>query len=181
MLSAVMTSGGGAAAVKPAVGEQVHTVAIQRGKAEVVEGREDGHALAGDDVEDVRLVADVEVVRGLVEHDVVGPLGQRPGDQDELLLTTRQRMEAAADEVAAADGPQRVAHHLVVVVRVPFESALAGESGEHHHLLDPKIELHRRFLAHHRDAPGGCRGGGRARTRRRRAPAATAGSAGRSS
>ena len=49
---------------------------------------------------------------------------------------------------------QRVANHVEVDVGVPLEPSLAGEPGEHHHLLDPKVELDRRLLAHHRDAPG---------------------------
>src|SRR5215469_17015472 len=58
---------GGPAADQLPVGDQVHGVAEQRGEADVVDGGQDGDAETGDELQDLDLVADVEVAGRLVQ------------------------------------------------------------------------------------------------------------------
>jgi hypothetical protein len=81
----------------------VHGVAEQRGQAEVVDRGQDRDAERRDKLEDLDLVADVEVVGRLVQDQVVGALRDGLGDQGPLLLAAGQRVEAAVREFRAAD------------------------------------------------------------------------------
>ena len=65
-------------------GQHVDSLAEQGGQAQVVQCGQDGDAEAGDDFEDAHLMRDVEMIGRLVQDSMVGLLGQRPGDQDEL-------------------------------------------------------------------------------------------------
>jgi hypothetical protein len=68
-------------------------VGVGPGVFEVVEPREGGDAEIGDEIGEVELGPHVEVVGGLVEHDQRRLLGEGPGDQHPLVLTTRERVE----------------------------------------------------------------------------------------
>jgi hypothetical protein len=73
-----------------------------------VQRREHGDTEPGDDLEDLDLVVDVEVVGGFVEDEMVGFLGQRPGDEDELFFAAGQGVEAALGQLPAADALDRL-------------------------------------------------------------------------
>lgn len=61
-------------------------VAVPSGKVELVQHHDSGDVSSAHELEDLVLVADVQVVRWLVEQEVVGLLSQRAGDEDTLLL-----------------------------------------------------------------------------------------------
>ncbi len=149
MVSAVITDWGWPAGDDLAVGEQVDGVAEQGGQAQVVEGGEDGDAEAGDEFEHFDLVADVEMVGGLVEDEMVGALGEGPGDQHPLFLATREGVEAAAGQVLAADPGDGLGGDGPIGVVVALERALVGGAADHHHLEDGEVELDGGLLGDH--------------------------------
>ena len=69
------------------------------------------------------------MVGGLVKNQVIRSLGDRPGDENSLLLAAREGVEAPIDQVLASDplngseddGPV----HLVVAVKGPLVWACA--------------------------------------------------------
>jgi hypothetical protein len=134
-------------------GQHVDAVAEQRGQAQVVQRREHGDAEPGDDLEDLNLVMDVEVVGRLVQDEMVGFLGQRPGDQNELLLAAGQGVEPAPGQLLAAHALDRQLDDVAVGVGVAVEGFLVRRPADHHHLPDGEIELAGGFLRDHRDAP----------------------------
>ena len=67
--------------------EDVDPVAVACGHIEVVQDDDDGAAKIAQQFENLVLVADVEVVRGLVEEDAATSLRERPGDDDALAFT----------------------------------------------------------------------------------------------
>ena len=117
-----------------------------------MQGREHGDAEPGDEFEDLDLVMDVEVVGGLVQDEMVGFLGQGPGDEDELLLAAGQGVEPAIGQLLAADALDRLVDEAVVGVGVAVEGPLVRRAADHHHLPDGEVELAGGFLRDHRDA-----------------------------
>ena len=79
-----------AAGHHPALIEQHQGVAVGRSQVEVVQHDHGGPTQFADQAQGFVLVADVEVVGRLVQQQLSGVLGQRPGDQYALPLTTRQ-------------------------------------------------------------------------------------------
>ena len=90
---------------------------------------QDGYPETGDDLEDLSLMADVEVVGRLIQDQVVGALRQRPGDEDELLLAAGQGVEAAPGQVLAADSLDGLVHGAVVGAGVPTRTPACAGSG----------------------------------------------------
>ena len=73
--------------------EQRKAVTETGGKRQVVDGRHCGHAAidqSADDVEELRLVTNVQVGRRLVEQQQPGFLRQRPGHEHALALASRK-------------------------------------------------------------------------------------------
>ncbi len=123
-----------------------------------MQGREDGDAESRDQLQNLDLIADVEVVGGLVEDEVVGALGQRPGDQHPLFLAPRQGVEAALGEMLTADPFDGLGHDAPVLVVVPVEGPLVRGAADHDHLEDGEVELGRGLLGDDGHATGGVPG-----------------------
>lgn len=71
------------------------------GLVQVVQRGEGADAEVAHQAEDLQLVADVEMVGGLVEQEQAALLGQGPGDENPLLLPAGQRGETAVGQMAA--------------------------------------------------------------------------------
>ena len=106
--------------------EEDEVVAVTGGQVEVVQHDHRAGFQVLDESEDVVLVADVQVVGGFIEEQVVGFLGEGPGDQDTLFLAAGQAGEAAGSEVDGADAVQRLPGDLVVLGAHPGEGAKWG-------------------------------------------------------
>ena len=68
-------------------------IAVLRRQVHVMDGHESGHAYAADELKDFELVADVEVVGGLIEDQDTRLLHESAGDQRALLLSPGQCAE----------------------------------------------------------------------------------------
>src|SRR5215831_4365181 len=135
-------------------GDQVNGVAEQRGEADVVDRGQDGDAETGDELQDLDLVADVEVAGRLVQDQVVGALGQGPGDQHPLLLAAGQGVEPALGQVLAADALDGLLGDRPVGVVVPVKGPLVRGSADHDQFRDGEVEFEGEFLRDHGDPPG---------------------------
>jgi hypothetical protein len=93
---------GGALGGDAAVVEEDEAVAVAGGECEVVEDDDGAEAEPVDEVEYLVLVADVEVVGGLVEEEVGGALGEGAGDHDALPLAAGELGDVAGAEVVDA-------------------------------------------------------------------------------
>ena len=132
-----------------AVGDQVDGVAEQGGQAQVVQGGQHGDAEPGDELQHLDLVADVEVVGGFVEDEMVGALGEGPGDEHPLFLAAGEGVEAAAGQMLATDPVDGLGGDAPVGVVVAFERPLVRGAADHHHLEDGEVELDGRLLGDH--------------------------------
>ena len=117
-------------------------------------------AESADQAEDLQLVADVEVVGGLVEQV---QLGEGAGDEDALLLPTGERGVAALVGAGHADPRQRVAADRAVLAGVAVQRSLVRGAAERDDLLDREVHV----------------GGACATTATRRAAPSRAGATGR--
>ena len=102
MVNALDAPGGehlprGTVSVQRAAVEQEDAVGVLAGKVQVVNDQDDGdRALAVEasrEVEDTRLVGDVEIGGRLVEKEYGGLLGDGAGDGSELSFTTAERID----------------------------------------------------------------------------------------
>ena len=125
----VMTVSGVASGDDLAVGEQVDGVAEQGGQVEVVQGGEDRDVKPGHEFEDLDLIADIEMVGGFVENEVVGALGEGAGDEHPLLLAPGEGIEAAGGKMFAADPFDGLAGGRPVGVGVALEALLMRACG----------------------------------------------------
>ena len=140
-------------------GDQVHGVAEQRGQAEVVDRGQHRDAERRDKLEDLDLVADVEVIGRLVQDQVIGALGDGLGDQHPLLFAAGQRVEAAVRQVlTAADLGHGLFRDGAVGLVVAVEGPLVRGPADHDDLGDGEVEFEGEFLGHHRDPAGGVPG-----------------------
>ncbi len=110
-------------------------VAVAGGEVQVVE-HDSGTGKPADQFEDVVLVADVEVVRRLVEKDVGGLLGERPGDEGALMFTTGETVQVAPREVGESDGVECAGDDGPVVAGGARPEPLVGQSSERHQVGD---------------------------------------------
>jgi hypothetical protein len=138
---------------QPTGAQHVDDAAEQCGQAQVMQGRQHGDAESGDNLQDLDLVVDVEMVRGLVKDEMIGALRQRPGDENKLLLAAGQGVEAAIGQRLAADALDRMVDDGAVGGGVALEGPLVRRAADHHHLADGEIELAGGFLRDDRDAP----------------------------
>jgi hypothetical protein len=109
------------------------------GEVEVVDRSQCRVAESADQAEDLQLVADVEVVGGLVEQVQVAALGEGAGDEDALLLPTGERGVAALVGAGHADPRQRVAADRAVLAGVAVQRSLVRGAAERDDLLDREV------------------------------------------
>lgn len=91
--------------------------------------------------EQLVLVADVEVVDGLVEQQHRRPLSERPVDHRPLAFTAGQLGEAAVGEGGQAGGGEDLGDDAPVVGAVGGDHPLVGEPAEADQLLDGEVEV----------------------------------------
>ena len=118
--------GGRSAGDDPAVGHQVGLVAEQGGQTEVVQGGEHGNTEAGDQLEYLQLVADVQMVRGLVEDEMIGSLGDGAGDQRPLFFPAGEGVVAAVGEIRASDPFEGVGDRCLDLGCYPARNCACG-------------------------------------------------------
>ena len=92
----------------------VEAVAEGGGLVEVVQHGQGGDAQLAYQVQDLQLVADVEVGGGLVQQEQAAPLGQGAGEQDALFLPAGQGGEDPFCGAGQADALQRPRAQLLV-------------------------------------------------------------------
>jgi len=108
-------------------------------RAELVRHQQDRPAAGGEPAErgGERLLAGrVHPGGRLVEHQQVGPAGQRPGDQRALLLAAGERGHRVVDAVQQADVGERVADRGPVGVAGRAEDPAAGQPARGDDLAD---------------------------------------------
>ena len=110
--------------------EDDEVVAEAGGEVEVVQHGEGGDPGAADQVEEFEPGPDVEVVGELVQHEQLGLLGQRAGEQDALAFAAGQGGVVAVREGAYAAAVDRVGHGLVVLGAVPAEQPVVRGAAE---------------------------------------------------
>ena len=94
------------------------------------------------------------MVRGLVEQEVIGLLGERTSDQDTLHLAARQRPHAPMRKVRKADAVKGVLDGRIVARPHSAEPATARQPPQQHDIGDVLPDIGRPLLRHDRDAPG---------------------------
>ena len=82
------------------------------------------------------------------------PWVEGPGDEDPLLLAAGEGVEAAGDQVLAADPLDGLADDGPVGVVVALERLLVRGAADHDHLEDGEVELDGGLLGHHRHPAG---------------------------
>src|SRR6266850_2546497 len=145
---------GGADARDLARAEQQQPIAQLGGQVEIVRDEQDRHpALAVQSPQQrrrLRLVAQVEMRGGLVEHEEPRLLSQRPREQRALTLAARELLERQRRQRQRLGGRHGGARRRGVF-RVLEEAARCVRVAAHEHeLLDGERKWPRRFLRHHR-------------------------------
>jgi hypothetical protein len=95
--------------------EEHQVVAVAGGQVEAVQDHDRGDVEGTHELEDFVLVADVEVVGGLVEQPVAGLLSERAGDERALFLPAGEGGVNAVGQVPNPDPAQRGGGDAVVV------------------------------------------------------------------
>ena len=106
-----------------------------------MQGGEDRDVEPGHEFEDLDLIANVEMIGGLVQNEVIRSLRDRSGDEDSLLLAAREGVEASIDQVLAADPLNGPEHDRPVRLVVTVEGALVGSAPDHHHFEHGEVEF----------------------------------------
>ena len=148
--------GGRAREGEPAVLEGADAVGVEGRKVDLVQDEDDGLAeLVGEASQEPHhreRVADVEVVRGLVEEDDVGVLGEDHGNEGALALAARHFVDEAVGESLEA----HVADGLVdaAPVVVGESRARVRKASESHEFADRDLHLDGVRLGENREASG---------------------------
>ena len=101
------------------------------GEGEIVNDRDDGHALGVEAPEEghhLHLVLHVEEAGGLIEEEDAGLLGEGEGDPGALTLAAGEAPERAGGDVADIGGIERPGDGLVVGRGCTLEEALVGSA-----------------------------------------------------
>ena len=121
----------------PAVPHHDRAVDQRRHRAELVGHQDDrGTALleVAQRVGQGTLVGQVDPGVGLVEEEQLGPAGQRPGDEDALLLAAGEVRDAVAGAVGEPDHGQGVVDRRAVLPAQGTQEATPGQSAGGDHL-----------------------------------------------
>ena len=114
---------------------QAHELGQVGGDAvEVVRGEHDGQPVVvqvAEQVEDLVAGADVDARRRLVEQQQVGFGEQGAGEEHPLLLSTRQRTDVAAGELADAELVEHPPHVGLLLLGRPGQEPAADPGHEH--------------------------------------------------
>ena len=101
-------------------------IAVLRRQIHVMDRCQGGRAHAADEIEYFELVADVEVIGGLVEDQDAGFLDECPRNKRPLLLSPGQCRERPCRQRRNVDVSESVVHALAVVGGLPGERRLVG-------------------------------------------------------
>ena len=140
-----------------AVGEREDAVGKAGRQLEVVDGgdhrppvvRQAAHA-----AEQVELVADVEVGRGLVEEQEGGVLRERLGEEHPLLLAARERRHGPVGKAGEVEGVERRVDARAVGIAERVHPAEVRRASQADDLGDGKVDGERGLLADERDLAG---------------------------
>ncbi|CAD5916190.1 protein of unknown function [Streptomyces sp. KY70] len=129
---------GGAGGGDPPRREQDDLVGHGGCLVQVVQDDADGHAVGvGEiayEIEDLHLVAQVEIGRRFVEQQHVGVLRQAAGEPDALQLTAGEALDAAIGEVGEVGDGERVVDPPGAVGVAPAQTPPVGVAAESHHV-----------------------------------------------
>ncbi len=105
-------------------------------------------AQAGDELERLLLVADVERARRLVEQQDRRLLGEGTGDHDALPLAAAQRAEAPIGGPTHVEAFQHAGHNVTVVTGRGAEVGDVRRAAEQHVFERRHVVGHQRYLRH---------------------------------
>ena len=131
-----------------------HVVAEGRGQVEVVQDRDDRQPQAADPLQEVQLVAEVEVVGGLVQQQDLGLLRQRPRQVDALPLAAGEALPAPGGQLRHGRHLHGLVDRVPAAVPGPGPRPDVGNPSQRHHLADGKVQVGARVLFHQGDPPG---------------------------
>ena len=93
------------------------------------------------------LVPDVEVVGGLVQHDDLRLLHQRPGDQNALAFAAGQGEDTAINEREQVETSHRLVDEVLLAAAERLVATLVWSTPERDHFLDREVEVDRAVLS----------------------------------
>jgi hypothetical protein len=123
--------------------EQHEPVAVAGGEVQIVQHHDRRDPDAPHQVQHLVLVADVEVVGGLVEQQMICLLGQCASDQHPLLLATRELPVVALSKVPGSDAGQRRRRNSIIGTAVALERSPVRRAAEEDHLGNRQRDLRR--------------------------------------
>ena len=131
---------------------QRQMIGVHPRQRQVVHRRHDGQpviaAEAGDELERLLLMADVERARRFVEQQDRRLRGEGAGDHQPLLLAAAQLAQAAVGELPHVEPPEHIARHRPVVARLRPEVADERCPPEQHVLERGHVVGQQRILRH---------------------------------
>ena len=132
--------------------DHVQPIAERRGQVEVVDARQGADLQALDQLQQLELIAWIEVVGRFVEDQQLRLLSQGAGENDALFFAARQRGEGVIFEAFEAHRSQCLFGDSAIFQRVAIEQAFVRCSAHGDHFLDGQAEGIGELLQHHRNA-----------------------------
>ncbi|MNH11813.1 hypothetical protein D3C79_713370 [compost metagenome] len=137
-----------------AVVEDVQTITERCGQVQVMDAGQGADPQTAHLLQQLQLIAGIEMVGRLVEDQQLRLLDQCPGEDHSLLFAARQADKAVIIEALQADRVQRRFDQLAIVVVVAIEQTLVRSTAHGDHFLDVQAEGIGEFLQDHGDTLG---------------------------
>lgn len=132
--------------------DHIQPIAERRGQVQVMNAGEGADVQALDQLQQLQLVARVEVVGRFVEDQQLRLLGQGAGEDHPLLFSAREGGEGVVFKAQQADGFEGLADQVLVFKRIAVEQALVRCAAHGDHFIHPQAEGVGKLLEHHGNA-----------------------------
>ena len=141
---------GAALSQKPAVLQGIEPVTVQGSDIQVVDSGNHGSIQRPYQIHQLELVLDIQMIRGFVQNQAWGLLGQCAGQDYPLLLSAGEGGKGPVCKGPHSHHFQRLRCDTVILPTVPVQSPLVRGTAHQNHLPHRKIKAVMIVLGYHR-------------------------------